>query len=171
MYIVTGLPRSGTSMMTRCIALSSDLPYIYDYDYEDRLRTNEADPTYDPNPNGYWVTDMLKRRSYRGKLFKTPLNFALRVRPENAKAIIMRRDMAAIQASYQRAFNGELTPLLLRQAEDGEAHLRTFADIIEINYEDVIADGLREFEKIRDAGWPIDPYIAASLVEEDLQRN
>ena len=60
MYAVTGLPRSGTSMMMRCIALSSNIPHVVDPEYESKILANEL--VAGANPNGHWVADLNKKR-------------------------------------------------------------------------------------------------------------
>lgn len=170
MWLVTGLPRSGTSLMTRAIALSSDLPYIYDLDYESRLRSNETDPTYDPNPNGYWVTDTTKNHDYTGKLAKIPLHRATVIKGD-CMVILMKRDRKAVEASYKRAFNGELTESYLSICDQAEQYLKSFAKVIEVNFEDVLDNPRREFLRIKNAGWPITVSEAVKYVDPTLWRS
>lgn len=170
-YLVTGLPRTGTSMMMRAIALSSELPYIYDRDYEDRLRANEKDPSYDPNPNGYWVTDVYKNHDYTDKLAKIPLHQVTVIPKGDCKVILMNRNRQAVIDSYRRSFNSELTESFLYICEEAEQYLRSFAKVTEVSYEDVIDNPTREFTKLRESGWDIDVEMAASLVDGSLERN
>ena len=175
MYLITGLPRTGTSLMTRAIVLSSTLPYIYDLDYEARLRSNETDPTYDPNPNGYWVTDVSKNHDYTGKLAKIPLHQVTVIKGD-FKAILMKRGRIAASASYKRAFDGTFTESFLAQCKEAEEylgvgeHLGTEDKVLVVNFEDVLDNPRREFLRIKNAGWPITVSEAVKYVDPTLWR-
>ncbi len=54
-WIVSGLPRSGTSMMMRCF-VEGGVPGWFD-GHQDYLNVMFGDQTYMPNPNGFYALD------------------------------------------------------------------------------------------------------------------
>ena len=175
-YIVTGIHRTGSSMMTRAIALSSGLPTVRNKEIEKIIRAKEADPNYDPNPHGYWVIDPNKTHPWEhdGTLMKCPV-YIVRFLPDSIgeyKVILMKRNLAESRASFKKAFNEKIPDNLIQIGDELEqiAPGRPNIDLTVVNYSDVIDDPLKVFTGLKAAGWPIDPQTAANLVEPDLYR-
>ena len=171
-YVVTGRVRSGTSMMMHASIMGG-----MDAVYGNKRIPKETG--YDPNPNGYFegvpddMPDFPDRVAWDGKLFKR-IGVAFQdlihtgVR---AKAIFMMRDTAEVKASAAKMIgnhkvNEDPEGMLAKMREDVPT-----ADIIVVNYADVIADPLREMTKLAEWGWPIDPVKAASVVNTNLYRH
>lgn len=167
MYAVTGLPRSGTSMMMRCIALSSDIPYIVDSEYEAKILANEL--VAGANPNGHWVADLNKKRIVGNKLIKVPLHRGLYI-TKGSMVIFMKRDLEKVRTSYMKYFGNELTESFLVRCKSAEEYIRSVANVVDVNYEDVINNPRKEFERIQKAGWVFDVETAISLVDKNLDR-
>jgi hypothetical protein len=167
MYVVTGLPRSGTSMMMRCIALSSNIPHVVDPEYEAKIVANEL--VAGANPNGHWVADLNKKRNVTNKLIKVPLHRGLFI-SKDSNVIFMNRDMQKIATSYYKYFGEELTESFMTICKSAEKYIRTVANVIDVNYEDVINDPRTEFERIQNAGWIFDIEKAIILVDKNLNR-
>jgi hypothetical protein len=148
-FIVTGLPRSGTSMMMQMLA-AGGIPVVVD-----DVREEDED-----NPQGYWeyerVKDLDKNRdkswvkANRGKAIKV-ISFLLRDLPrENRyKIVFMRRDIEEIIVSQNKMLlrRGEPTSAEddARAREDFEAHLRFVKTLFDLrsNFE-VLDVGFRE---------------------------
>ena len=183
--VVSGLPRSGTSMAMQMLA-AAGVPVV-----TDGIRQAGED-----NPKGYFederVKDLLKEkedrswvRDVRGKAVKI-ISFLLKDLPEsnNYKVIFMKRALPEVLASQKK--------MLERRNEADESgdermlelwenhlwrvrYLLKHADqfeTLEIAYSDVIEDPVREARRIRDfLELKADPETMAAAVDEKLYRN
>ena len=171
-YIVTGRHRSGTSMLVRCLNHASRNQLIFDSNLEELIKSRALDPSYNPNPNGYFQSEM-------SKLSEIPDNAIIKVGvffwyqqtelpPPNALIIRMIRDEEERQKSFKRAFGGEfLNPYVLGE----EALEKLNVKLLTINYNDVVVEPKKEFLKIKEFGFDIDVDQAVSLVDPTLYRN
>jgi hypothetical protein len=149
--VVSGLPRSGTSMMMRMLA-AAGVPILIDGE-----RTADID-----NPHGYFELERVKRlesdpdrgwlREARGKAIKVvspllrwlPLNHQYRV-------IFMRRDLDEVIASQNRMLEHRQEPNPLGDARARELYARHLEDVtrlmrrrrcvqwLELDYDEAIA--------------------------------
>ncbi|HLE69532.1 MAG TPA: sulfotransferase [Vicinamibacteria bacterium] len=183
--VVSGLPRSGTSMAMQMLAAAGVSVVT------DGIRQAGED-----NPKGYFederVKDLHKEnedrswlRDARGKAIKI-ISFLLKDLPEtnNYKVIFLKRALPEVLASQKK--------MLERQNEVDESgddrmlelwenhlwrvsYLLKHADqfeSLEIAYSDVIGDPLREARRIRDfLELKADPEKMAAAVDESLYRN
>jgi hypothetical protein len=183
--VVSGLPRSGTSMAMQMLA-AAGVPAV-----TDGVRKPGED-----NPKGYFEDERVKdlhkenedrswTRDARGKAIKI-ISFLLKDLPEtnNYKVIFMKRALPEVLASQKK--------MLERRSEtDGsgdermlelwENHLWRVSyllkhasqfETLEIAYADVIGDPLREARRIRDfLALTADPETMAAAVDESLYRN
>jgi hypothetical protein len=183
--VVSGLPRSGTSMAMQMLA-AAGVPVV-----TDGIRQAGED-----NPKGYFederVKDLHKERQdrswvrdARGKAVKI-ISFLLKDLPEtnNYKVIFMKRALPEVLASQKKMLerrnevdeSGDERMLelwenhlwrvkyLLKHAEQFET--------LELAYSDVIGDPLREARRIRDfLELKADPETMAAAVDEKLYRN
>lgn len=183
--VVSGLPRSGTSMAMQMLA-AAGVPVV-----TDGIRQAGED-----NPKGYFederVKDLHKEqedrswvREVRGKAVKI-ISFLLKDLPEtnNYKVIFMKRALPEVLASQKKMLerrnevdesgDGRMLELwenhlwrvkyLLKHADQFET--------LEVAYSDVIGDPLREARRIRDfLELKADPETMAAAVDEKLYRN
>ncbi len=183
--VVSGLPRSGTSMMMNMLS-AGGLELA-----TDNIRTADED-----NPKGYFELERIKEldkggdKSWlgdcRGKVVKI-ISFLLRDLPEgfHYKIIFMRRDFEEIIASQNKMLvrRGEPTD----QANDEKMiqryrlHLRKvealleFGDnfsAIDVNYRDVLDHPAEQAARIaRFIGTKLDRHKMAEAVDRELYRN
>jgi len=183
--VVSGLPRSGTSMTMQMLA-AAGVPVV----------TDGIRPAGEDNPKGYFEDERVKdlhkenedrswTRDARGKVIKI-ISFLLKDLPEtnNYKVIFMKRALPEVLASQKKMLerrnevdeSGDDRMLelwenhlwrvsyLLKHADQFES--------LEIAYSDVIGDPLREARRIRDfLELKADPETMAAAVDESLYRN
>jgi hypothetical protein len=186
--IVSGLPRSGTSMMMQMLG-AGGLPLVTD----GRRTADES------NPEGYFELEAVKdldkpeRRGDlrwlaeargRGVKILSPL-LAYLPDSHHYRVIFMQRPLAEVIASQDvmLARAGEPTDVTpqTRVADAYESHLRTVHallarrpcfDTLFMNYRDVIADPRAAADRIRRfvGSPPLDPARMAAVVNERLYR-
>ncbi len=183
-YVVSGMLRSGTSMMMRALTFGGMDPA---YDKREG-RTMEIINGYVPNRDGYYELSYANRQQkgfpamYEGKLVKLLLHrtYEIRNMPPNVifKTVMMRRDRTEILKSINRVRTYMGTELnddkVMRSIIKGEGnipffklHSRTFD---EIWYPDVINDPLAIFTQLKASGWPIDVEKAVTVPDPTQYR-
>lgn len=180
--IVTGLPRSGTSMMMKMLEAGGALPL------RDGRRSADMD-----NPNGYYEFEPVKRTredsrwlaQARGKAVKMVYSLLYDLPTDRTYDVIfMRRDLSEILASQRRMLmNMELAPTV---DDDRMARLFTgeiirfqkwIADsshinCIEIVYNDVAAGHIEPLHQINShLGNGLDVSAMSAVVDPSLYRN
>lgn len=193
-WIVTGLYRSGTSMMMRALANSlTGVTPLVDTSLDALADAQAADlATYRPNPNGYWVPPANPANAdsdtgqfvhvYPGRLLKVRMEDMFKVPAVAGQTLhvcFMIRPLAAINRSLQKAFNWQIGPTQIAQRRDLRTILTARRDVnlTAINYGDVIADATAtpvattQFQRLVTDGWPIDPVVAMNFVDKALARN
>lgn len=181
--VVSGLPRSGTSMAMKMLdAAGVDTT-------TDGERTADED-----NPKGYFEDERVKDldnmadrswvRDSRGKAIKV-ISFLLKSLPadNNYKVIFMRRDLDEVLASQQKMLDrrGEDNPTEDEQMRDlWTNHLwranymlknQPQFEFIEILYSDVLADPESNARRIAEFIGGLDARKMAEVVDPDLYRN
>jgi len=182
--VVSGLPRSGTSMMMKMLK-AADLPIMTD-------REREADID---NPEGYFEYERVKElgdetdkswvRQARGKVLKVISHLLEELPDDNFyQVILMRRDLDEVLASQNKMLDrrGEENPIEDQQAKD--AYLRHLVQIrfrlrdrpnfelLEANYSRALEEPEEFARKIRDyLGRELDVGAMAGVVDRDLYRN
>ena len=182
--IVSGLPRSGTSMMMKMLD-AGGLEIM-----TDGLRSADED-----NPRGYFEVERVKDlekekdksyiRDARGKVLKV-ISFLLKELPEDCayRVVYMRRDLGEVVASQNKMLDhrGEENPIRDERAIDlYRKHListRVFTgmsprfEVLEVGYRDVLDDPERLARRV-DAflGGRLDVKRMAEAVDPDLYRN
>ena len=183
LIVVSGLPRSGTSMTMQMLE-SGGLDIA-----TDGIRKPGED-----NPKGYYeyerVKDLEKEtdksylKKFRGKTIKI-ISFLLKALPEtnNYKVVFMRRNLDEILASQ--------TKMLKNRGEASESsdeemlelyqnHLwkvnylmkhRSCFEFLEVNYKDVVENPRREAARISEFLGNLDVDKMTSAVDEKLYRN
>jgi len=182
--VISGLPRSGTSMAMKMVE-AAGFEIV-----QDGIRTADTD-----NPKGYYELERVKDldkpgnkawlRECRGKAVKV-ISFLLRDLPydNDYRIVFMHRTMEEVLASQQKMLNrrGEANESTDdRMAEVYEDHLvkvmnliraRDNFECLEIHYSHVLADARNEAKRIAEfLGVPEKAEAMAAQVDQELYRN
>ena len=182
--VVSGLPRSGTSMMMKMLGAAGL-----------ELATDEIRSADEDNPKGYFELEKVKEldktkdknwvAEYRGKVLKV-ISFLLRDLPDDSayKVIFMRRSLDEVIASQNKMLDrrGET-----RGGDDEKmiglykTHLRKIEFLLRErkNFESLDVDYKQALERPREhaervsrfLGMPLDVGRMAEVVDPDLYRN
>ena len=181
--VVSGLPRSGTSMMMKMLA-EGGLSVV-----TDELRTADVD-----NPNGYFELEVVKQMSEGridwladadGKAVKV-ISALLEHLPSSYsyKVIFMEREIKEILASQQKMLNNRNEPTQVDDAEI-EAQFRKHLsvvkpwlmrqpnmDVLYVSYNEMMRNAVPFCEKIMEfLDLPLDESRMAAVPNRDLYRN
>lgn len=183
-YLVSGLPRSGTSLMMQMLHRGGLEPWT------DRIRAADED-----NPRGYFELEKVKQTSSdcswidqaRGKVVKLISQLLMTLPPGGPyKVVFMRRDLDEVLDSQFKMLErrgerdestrdaDDMKQLFVAHLEDVEAWLRARADVdvLFVNYNRLIADPRQAAERINrfvDGVLDVDAMVAA--VDPALYRN
>jgi hypothetical protein len=182
--IVSGLPRSGTSMMMKMLEAGGIMPLT------DKIREADTD-----NPKGYYEFERVKQLDKgdtawlpdaQGKVVKV-ISALLKHLPADYeyRIIFMRRNMPEILASQRK--------MLIRRGEDAdnmndetmaslfEKHLQSTMQWIEsqpnvsvlyVHYSDMLADPVPQIKKINEfVGSRLNETAMTTVVDPNLYRN
>ncbi|MCI0668228.1 MAG: sulfotransferase [Methylococcaceae bacterium] len=182
--VVSGLPRSGTSMLMNMLA-SGGMEVVSD-------RVRESDPD---NPKGYFEDERVKDlekdpdkswlRAARGRTIKVISHLLKDLPDENYyKVILLRRNLEEIVASQNKMLDrrGEPNPIGDDKAiEAYRNHLintKVFLrrapnfEVLELQYTQVIQDPFESARKVNEfLGGLLDVGAMASVVDSALYRN
>lgn len=177
-YIVSGFPRSGTSMMMRALE-AGGIPCVYDPRGDGDRNRNTLIPGYVPNPHGFYEGADITRpdwSEFRGKAVKI-IRDDLRLIPaaERCRVAYMRRDPAEIRRSYCGILSGPHDERAYRFL-DGYAEKVT-ADVAQLralghnvtvlDYALLVANPTA----LAGLGWPLDVARAAATIDPALYRH
>ena len=182
--VVSGLPRSGTSMAMKMLA-AAGIPVV-----ADQVRTADED-----NPKGYFEDERVKDlaasedrawlRQARGKAVKV-ISYLLKDLPRenNYRVIFLRRDLREVLASQEKMLDrrGEANETDdAKMVEIYESHLwrvdylfrkSRHLERLEVQYADVVAEPRREAARIAAfLGGGLDVDEMAAAVDPKLYRN
>ena len=181
--VVSGLPRSGTSMAMKMLE-AGGLPVV-----TDGLRAADED-----NPKGYYEDERVKDlhqaadktwlRDARGRVVKI-ISFLLKSLPaeNNYQVVFMHRNLREIVASQNKMLvrRGERneTPderavqLLEEQVRDARFFLRRPQfEVLELNYGEMLQGARPQAQRMADfLGRPLDLERMAQVVDVQLYRN
>ena len=182
--VVSGLPRSGTSMMMTMLD-AARLPIMTDHE-----RSADED-----NPKGYFEYERVKNlkeeddkswvREARGKVVKV-ISHLLEDLPDDNfyRVILMRRDFDEILASQNKMLDrrGETNPVEDEAAK--ESYIRHLVDVrfmvrkrpnfemIEVHFKDALDDALAFVEQVDSfLGGKLDREAMIAVVDPELYRN
>ena len=181
--IVSGLPRSGTSMMMKML-VAGGLESL-----TDNIRTADED-----NPEGYFEFERVKQlkddrewlQDARGKCVKIVSAFLKHLPPEfSYKIIFMRRDIGEVLASQQQMLlrRGEPVDTISdeKMRQSFERHLKDLESwltvqpniaLLDVKYSDVIANPLPNIQTIKDfLQIDLNAEQMAAVVNKNLYRN
>lgn len=181
--IVSGAPRSGTSMMMRMLA-EGGIPAL-----TDGVRQPDRD-----NPHGYFEYEPVKRTrddaswldGARGRAVKM-VHVLLRDLPADraCRVILMRRDLTEMLASQRlmlerlgrekgKLSDERMAEIFAAQLDDTERWLRGHAafSCLAMNYNDVVADPRPHVARIAEfLGGGLDEDAMCAVVDPSLYRN
>ena len=181
--IVSGLPRSGTSMMMQVIEAGGIPPLT------DHVRTKDED-----NPQGYYEFEPVKRTrddpswvpAARGKVVKMVYLLLYDLPDEyEYRVIFMRRDLDEVLASQKvmlkrsgkqgaQVSDDELKELFKAQLKKFDQWIATRKNfsILSVDYKDMIAAPRAQCERLnRFLGGMLDLDASAAAVDPSLYRN
>lgn len=185
-YIVSGHPRTGTSMMMEAL-IKGGLTAAYSQE-----RNNQAakwgDDYYKPNPNGLYEIDFDEYcqpdfpLKYQDKLIKVFFQGLSNLAPSAYKIIFMLRDIKEIAQSYEAMFStvsagrARLRPdVISGYREVMEQSIQSLekrpdVSLTILDFSEVVSNPIENFKLLALLGWPINPVEAASVVKPSLYR-
>lgn len=181
--VVSGLPRSGTSLMMMMLDAAGFPPM------QDHVRTADED-----NPKGYYEYERVKKlpegddswlKDAKGKAVKI-ITFLLTHLPKKHKydVVIMRREISEILASQRKMLirRGE-DPDKVNDEEMSELFSRHFSEVmawvkkqknirfVEINYNQLMEDPAAQIEKVNQfLGGALDTAAMLARIDPSLYR-
>jgi hypothetical protein len=181
--IVSGLPRSGTSMMMRMLEMGG-MPVLTDH-----IRTADDD-----NPNGYYEFEAVKRTKQDPSWLEASASKAVKMvyrllydLPEDRsyRVLFMRRKLEEVLASQRTMLKRKAGPDDSASDEQMETlfrrELQSFYDwvpnqrhieLIDVDYNRILTDPLGELTRVQEfLGGAIDLAAMASVVDSKLYRN
>lgn len=180
-YVVTGHPRSGTTMAMQ-IAEAGGLPVVRSSRRDQRMAMLHNDEHYSMNADGLYeppgriVMHPAFPRMYAGHAVKLVVPM---VRGRLAvgvpyRVLVMRRDAEEIRQSLEAAL-GVCVPAdaIEQEVQEAIAVLRARRDVVslvELWYRDVLADPAGAIARLIDAGWPLQAAAAAAAVQPSRAR-
>ncbi len=185
LVLVSGLPRSGTSMLMQMLE-KGGMPIV-----TDKIRTADED-----NPKGYHEFERIKEidktqdkswlKQYRGQVIKT-ISFLLQDLPLdlNYQVIFMRRNIEEVLRSQNKMLerSGSAGTIVAddKMRRNYEFHLKKVYyqlehipnfEVLYIDYPAVVEDPLREAKRINAfLGGRLNAEAMAGAVESSLYRN
>ena len=183
--LVSGLPRSGTSMLMQMLE-QGGMPIV-----TDKIRTADED-----NPKGYHEFERIKEidkstdkswlKNHRGQVIKT-ISFLLQYLPLdlNYRVVFMRRDIEEVLRSQNKMLerSGRKDPLVPdeKMRRNYEFHLKKVFYCLDhipnfqalyVDYPEVVANPLAEAKRINAfLGGRLDVQAMAGAVDTGLYRN
>lgn len=167
LYLVSMIPRSGSSMMMRCLEAGGLTVVVNDNTPMAKIGD------YLPNPYGNYEFEKDIDKDfytlYAGMLIKCPYDQLIDLPRGKYKLIFMKRNPLEISASMQKCWGETLEFDYDLYVGDllKKLSARDDMEIIVLNYADVIENPRQEFEKL---DLPINISIAVSCVEPLLYR-
>ena len=180
-YIVSGLHRTGTSALIRAISEASTLTAYTDSDVENVIRSREIDPTYDPNPAGYFahrtmfspIADWISDTPDNSVMKAAPEAFLQGTGSEPLMVILTDRPADQIEASFAAAFGMDVPDHRHTARAQAQAILEQATNVVLaiVNFAELIDSPDQVFADLAASGWPIDAAAAASTIDPALYRN
>ena len=182
-YIVSGMPRSGTTCMMR--ALEAGGMTVASSPERDQMAAVHADEHYQPNPDSKLYEVPLREYgnvdfplAYQDKVIKVMLwgLDSLAVNPDGYRVVIMRRDPEEIRQSYEAFFGHPLRHPWMADYEQrirrAQRMLHNRSDVYSatvLNYRDLIDNPLSTFNELYEL-MEFDIDKAAATINPNLYR-
>lgn len=187
-YIVSGVHRSGTSMMMKCL-IDGGISPIWDNYRELSMRQNDRND-YKLNPDGFWEVG---QRHYMklGYTSTLPDDICVKIQAiglpilssGDYKIIFMRRNPEAIIKSYIKSFGQDIYDKEYGNRDFFEYYEnltggvidimseRKDVELIEMDYNYVVDHPLDAMKQIKDFGVPIDLSSSIKVPKREYRRN
>lgn len=179
-YIVSGLHRTGTSALVRAIAEASTLTPYVNPEVEANIRSREIDPTYNPNPAGYFshgtmftpIADWISNIPDESVMKAGPEAFLDGAGSEPLMVILTDRPAEQIESSFSAAFGTDVPEYRYTARMQAQAILEQASNVVltTVSFADLTSNPELVFANLALVGWPIDPTIAANTINPDLKR-
>lgn len=182
-YIVTGMMRSGTSMMMQCLTAGGLEPLVDPK--RENMNNRYGDDYYKPNKKGFYEAsfseyqDLLFPSAHTGYLIKALRGGLTSLYPLEGgyHFVFMTRDPEEIRQSYEAFFGYPCNDKHLLQYDSyiqwGESHLRNRKDVISylfLDFRFVVENAVQAFQQLVNLGWPIDVNLASQQVDQSQYR-
>ena len=182
-YIVTGHPRSGTSMMMAALQ-AGGMTLAYNPEREAGIEDHAMSQASGFNPSGVWELAPYQLKSdlfpiaYDGQVVKLVWDWLKWMKPYEGgyQVISMMRHPEEVHQSYEATVNPGRLQIrhnymdrlnavneLLMSREDVD-------ELIAVNYEGVIENPNMTFQYLSDSGWPVNWEAAAEIPDKSLYR-
>jgi hypothetical protein len=181
--IVSGLPRSGTSMMMRMLEMGG-IPVLIDH-----IRTADHD-----NPNGYYEFEAVKRTKQDSSWLDGAAGRAVKMvyrllydlpADRSYRVLFMRRKLEEVLASQRTMLerkagpgdptsDGQMETLFRRELQSFYEWVprQRHIELIDVDYNRVLTDPLTELARVHEfLGGAVDLATMASVVDSKLYRN
>ena len=186
-YIVTGIARSGTSMMMKALQRGG-MKAFYSHSLERKLSKTWKTRGYNANPGGYFEAgerafdDLQFPLQHSEKVIKILVGglHRLAVAPEGYNFLFMLREPAEIRMSMKRLsednINAKNDHILMNYADimfkfiEAMRNRRDTRSVIQFTYGEIVKEPLKHFEVLVEQGWPLDASKAASSINPALWR-
>jgi len=180
-YIVSGLHRTGTSALVRAISGASTLTAYTDADVEAVIRSREIDPTYNPNPAGYFshgsmfspIADWISETPDGSVMKAAPEAFLQGTGSEPLMVILTDRPAEQIEASFAAAFGFDVPDHRYQARAQAQVILEQATNVVltVVDFAELIDTPDQVFADLAATGWPIDAEDAAATIDPTLYRN
>jgi len=179
-YVVSGMARTGTSMMMHAL-IKGGIPAVYEVGKDIRVKMRIQDG-YDPNPDGLFEitnehllerfpdafeNEVVKIHDWQWAEIGDKISDGLMV-------VYMTRKPKDVLDSLCR-FTGVKIPTakmkkrvsMQDEVADAVSHRQDAVDVVSVDYNDVLNDPLTFFGFLKDHNFPIDPDRASSVVKPE----
>ncbi|MCG7945851.1 MAG: hypothetical protein N0C84_05835 [Candidatus Thiodiazotropha taylori] len=185
-YVVSGIHRSGTSMMMKVLMEGGIKPYWSKLREKQMMRGRDE---YEINPDGFWEVGQ-QQYMQMGFTSTVPDESCIKIQAiglpilsaaKGYKIVLMRREPEAIKQSYQKAFPKDNFEAMypswpshywqLLDGVKGIMEARRDVDLIELWYDDALADPHGAVDKLISHGFPLrSPKSAALVINPEYRR-
>ena len=179
-YIVCGPHRTGTSAIMRAIIESSSIPAYTDPLIDEVIRSREIDNTHNPNPYGYFshgsmfapIAEWVQNTPDGSVMKAAPEAFFTDAGTESLCVVLTSRNHKEIEASYRRSFGNPSIADKSALLDQVEEVLLSASNVMlaKLDFSHLILDSIGSFIMLAEAGWPINPEIAAATIQPELKR-
>ena len=172
-YLVTGMARSGTSAMMRALIMGGMVGnYFAPLDVVMAQADKLKRPNYDPNPYGFFEQGFTPAVEAHGMVSKIMLNRFDGAIVDKLTVVVMHRSEAERKASLDEwdfATDEFLLGFDEHYADFKSRHQG--ANIVDVQYSQLINNPEQELVRLQQAGWPIDPRKGARAIDPTLYRH
>jgi len=165
----------------RAISEASTLTPHVNADVEAVIRSQEIDPTYNPNPFGYYshstmfspIADWIADTPDGSVMKAAPEAFLQGTGSGSLMVILTSRTAGEIEASFMAAFGFDVPDHRYTARAQAQAILEQATNVVLsiVNFAELIDTPDQVFASLAASGWPIDSAAAAATIDPTLYRN